>query len=282
MVTNNRTYYAQNREDLILEAFFAGRKKGFYVDVGACHPHVASVTKRFYLNGWRGINIEPQKELCHLFDIERPGDINVPYAISNDRGTAKMRAYIQNRGLTTFSDYIKDDYIDNGGDKTDDYEDIAVETIPLRDLFAIHKVKSIQFLKVDVEGYEYQVLESNDWNKYRPEVICIESNHIVKDWHKLLKENNYKKVFFDGLNEYYVDNLLKYTPVFEYVNEVIVKLKGGISSDDVDTINELHKEKTELEKLVAVYEDELVNLRGNIKRAVKLFPKKIKKRLKRR
>ena len=52
----NRIYCSQNREDLILEAFFIGEKKGFYVDVGAYDPDYDSVTKLFYLKGWNGIN----------------------------------------------------------------------------------------------------------------------------------------------------------------------------------------------------------------------------------
>jgi hypothetical protein len=171
---------------------------------------------------------------------------------------------------------------DNGGDKTDDFEDIAIETIPLKDLLAKHKVKSIQFLKVDVEGYEYQVLQSNDWKKYRPEVICIEANHIVKDWHGLLKENKYEMVFFDGLNEYFVDGLLKNPPTFNYVDEVIVNLKGGIASDDADVIYELRKQNANLEAEIASYERELTYLRGILKRAVKLLPEKIKNRLSRK
>jgi hypothetical protein len=79
---------------------------------------------------------------------------------------------------------------------------VPVET--LSNIFSAHKVTAIQFLKVDVEGFEYEVLEGNDWSKYRPEIICIESNHIVKDWHGLLEKNGYKKAFFDGLNEYFV------------------------------------------------------------------------------
>ena len=149
-IDKKRLYYAQNREDLILESFFPGMKKGFYVDVGACHPHVASVTKRFYNKGWRGINIEPQYGLYELFNIERPGDLNLNIGISEKSSEVIMRAYLNNRGLTTFASEIKNEYEGGRGDKTDEYEDLAVKMITLKQLFTDQKVESIQFLKIDI------------------------------------------------------------------------------------------------------------------------------------
>jgi hypothetical protein len=60
MITNHLVSYAQNREDILLRAFFDPKEVGFYVDVGAYDPDDDSVTRLFYDRGWRGINIEPQ------------------------------------------------------------------------------------------------------------------------------------------------------------------------------------------------------------------------------
>jgi hypothetical protein len=65
-------------------------------------------------------------------------------------------------------------------------------------------VKDIHFLKIDVEGYEYPVIIGNDWNKYRPYVVCLEANHMSKDWHKTMTDKKYRLLISDGLNEYYV------------------------------------------------------------------------------
>lgn len=276
---NERVYYAQNREDLILESFFRDTKKGFYVDVGACHPHVASVTKRFYLKGWRGVNIEPQTELCALFDIERRRDTNVNVAISDKEAQVMMRAYINNRGLTTFASDMKSEYEHGKGDKTEEFEDIPLTTITLRQLLADQKVTSIQFLKVDVEGFEYEVLNGNDWSRFRPEVICIEANHIIKDWRGLLAENKYEKVFFDGLNEYYVDSLTDRASKFNYVDHVVTSLRGGIASDDLDLIKEANERYDKHILHTEVLQRELQSVKKMLRRVVSLLPLRVKTKL---
>jgi len=74
---NGPTYYAQFYEDYILGYVFKGQTRGFYVDVGANDPDDSSVTKYFYLAGWRGINIEPIPELVEKLNTSRPEDANV-------------------------------------------------------------------------------------------------------------------------------------------------------------------------------------------------------------
>jgi len=203
--------YAQNREDVILDAFFPGVEKGFYVDVGANHPEHDSVTKLFYEKGWSGINIEPNGRLFHLLQSERPNDINLQLGVSNHDDELDFREYVGvGDGLSTFSADMKQSYAKTQSTMspfTKDFHDYKVQVTTLAKIFAKQQVQVVDFLKVDVEGYEYEVLEGNDWQKYRPEIICIEANHINKDWHPLLKNAKYQQVFYDGLNEYFVDSL---------------------------------------------------------------------------
>src|ERR1700742_2763080 len=98
--------YAQNREDILLDAFFRDIEQGFYVDVGASHPVVSSVTKLFYEKGWRGINIEPSHKYYKLLEEDRPEDINLNVGISDKKGTLTLREY-QGYGLSTFSPMMK-------------------------------------------------------------------------------------------------------------------------------------------------------------------------------
>lgn len=212
--------YAQNREDIILRGFFKDRKKGFYVDVGAGSPMFDSVTRNFYQAGWNGINIDPIERIYKDLQKARPRDTNLNLGVSNKEGTLSFREYVCD-GFSTFAQNIKDQYTKHSDKNTDEYRDYEVKTMRLADILAAQKVKSIQFLKVDVEGYEYEVLESNDWKKYRPEVICIEANHVKKDWRKLLKDNGYELAFFDGLNEYYADSRTNIAKNFSYVDSVI-------------------------------------------------------------
>jgi FkbM family methyltransferase len=197
--------YAQNNEDVILNAYFSDVAKGVYVDVGAYHPKEDSVTKHFYEKGWRGVNIEPVKRLYGLLVEDRPEDVNVHAGISDKPGTLKLREYA-NVGLSTFSDDIKRHYHDDPDPQTAIYQDVAVSVTTLRDLFAQYDVKHIHFMKIDVQGFEREVLQGNDWKRYRPEMICIEAGHIVenKDWRLLLESHHYTKVWNDGLNDYYL------------------------------------------------------------------------------
>lgn len=195
--------YAQNFEDVHLAAFFSDVDKGFYVDLGANDPVVHSVTKRFSLAGWRGINIEPIEDRYRALILDRPVDINLPIGISNAPGTLKFRKYV-GEGLSTFSPAMMAQYAEQVSDSTESYRELEVEVRTLRDVLAEHTQGPIHFMKIDIEGFEYEALEGNDWTRFRPEVLCIEANHIVRDWHDLLREAGYSLAFFDGLNEYFV------------------------------------------------------------------------------
>ncbi len=213
--------YAQNREDILLSGFFDLTKPGFYVDVGAEGATDLSVTKFFYDKGWRGINIEPIPRLYETLVRERPRDINLNIGIANKRGTLQFREY-SGSGFSTFSETMKAVYSSDPQKLTKNFRDYTVETLTLADVFRAQNVASIQFLKIDVEGFEYEVIESNDWATYRPQVICIEANHVQKNWRVVLRNNHYEQVFFDGLNEYYVDKTQKkLLKDFSYIETVI-------------------------------------------------------------
>lgn len=191
--------YAQYNEDLILSVLLYDVEKGFYVDVGANYPTVDSVTKLFYEKGWHGINIEPIESLYKQLAKDRPNDINLQYGVGTESGTAIFREYTEVPGHSTFDTKQKREH-----DRGMPYKDYKVTIRPLTDILEKQQVGHIHFLKVDVEGFEYEVIKGSDWTKYRPEVLCIEANHVSKDWRPILRRNRYKLFIFDGLNEYYV------------------------------------------------------------------------------
>jgi FkbM family methyltransferase len=242
--------YAQNREDRILEAFFPNLKKGFYVDVGANHPIKESVTKIFYQKDWNGINVEPNKSLFEMLEFDRPRDINFNIGISNKNGTLEFTEY-NGDGLSTFSQATKKEYESSKDTFYHDYAQVVgsyqVEVKTLSEILNEASPEHINFMKIDVEGFEYEVLEGNDWEKYRPEVICIEVNHIKKDWRPLLADKGYELVFFDGLNKYYVAKECKeLNDKFSYPNQIL--LKGFIVSlPIIRKIKKLENEKNILE-----------------------------------
>lgn len=192
--------HAQFNEDIILAALFSNKKKGFYVDVGANDEEYHSVTKYFYKLGWSGINIEPIPRLFKEFEKKRKRDTNLNYAVSSKAGFLKFREYPNHDGLSTFSEKSKRE-----NEALDiPYEDYEVRVDTLTNIFQKFDVKEVDFLKIDVEGYEEEVIKSNDWDRYRPKVVCIEANHRSTNWQAIIKRHNYERVIFDGLNEYYV------------------------------------------------------------------------------
>ncbi len=193
--------YAQNREDLYLFALLGHVKKGFYVDVGANHPVQDSVTKLFYEKGWRGINIEPNQDLLKEIKYDRPEDINLGVGVGEKAGKEKFRIYPDQHGFSTLDGSVKNDH----KKESLKHKDVVISIEPLSTILEKRTKKSqkIDFLKIDVEGYEKQVILSNDWKKYRPTVVVVEAAGYGQ-WEKLITQEDYQKVFFDGLNNYYV------------------------------------------------------------------------------
>ena len=166
--------FSQAGEDMILRNLFSKIQDGFYVDVGAYHPTIGSNTyflQRF--KGWRGINIEPNPEQIHLFKKARPNDINLNVGISTK--SEKLNYYILKKGASTMNsfslDFLKKIGLENSIEKT-----VEVQTRPLQDVLKEHLPdnKSIDLLDIDVEGFDLEVLQSNDWDKYRPKSVMVE------------------------------------------------------------------------------------------------------------
>jgi hypothetical protein len=122
--------------------------------------------------------------------------------------------------------------------RTNSYHDQTVPVMTLAKLLAAHPLEHIHFMKIDVEGFEYQVLAGNDWTKYRPEVICIEATRKIKEYGQLLAKNDYELVWNDGLNDYYLaKESLGRKANFNYTDAML--LNGQILPHHV--VNALHK-----------------------------------------
>ena len=165
--------FAQEGEDLILSRIFHSKKNGFYVDVGAHHPQRFSNTYLFYLQGWRGINIDAMPGSMEKFKQIRPEDINLEAGISSS--AEELTYYVFNESaLNTFSESVA-----AAKDGLRDYkiiDRVPVKTCKLSDILDryVPEGQEIDFFSIDVEGLDYQALLSNDWVRYRPRVVVAE------------------------------------------------------------------------------------------------------------
>ena len=161
-------------EDMVLRRIFNEKTKGFYVDVGAHHPRLYSNTYYFYKKGWRGINIDAMPGSMRLFNRLRPKDINIEAAVFDKKQT--LTYYMLND--SALNGFSRVPTVETNG--TEEYRvigEIKVETSRLKEILDSHLPQGteIDFLSVDVERSELEVLRSNDWDKYRPKVILVES-----------------------------------------------------------------------------------------------------------
>ncbi|MFA9218795.1 MAG: FkbM family methyltransferase [Sphingomonadaceae bacterium] len=198
--------YAQNGEDVLLWRALGHLRNGFYIDVGANDPVLHSVTKAFYDAGWSGINIEPLPSFHQAFLTQRPRDINLAVA------AGATEASITLFDVPSVNGWASTDQQVAAAHRAEGYE-LAELQVPLRTLSAIcaeHVQGEIHFLKVDVEGFEGEVLRGMDWQRWRPWVLVIEAtlpnsrvtNH--DSWEHLVTTQGYRYAYFDGLNRYYV------------------------------------------------------------------------------
>ncbi|HET9142500.1 FkbM family methyltransferase, partial [Actinophytocola sp.] len=199
--------YAQNAEDVVLARLFADQRTGRYVDLGAGDPIEASVTKHFYDLGWRGLNVEPIPELAEKLRANRPEDVTRAVAVGAKPGTAVLHLVAPEWGWSTLDDGLARGYRE---DQHWEVRDIEVEVVTLAALLDEHP-GPVDFLKIDVEGAEQDVIDGADWDRHRPRVVVIEATEPGSPtpthdrWEPVLLDAGYRCALFDGLNRFYVD-----------------------------------------------------------------------------
>jgi FkbM family methyltransferase len=215
-----KTSFAQEGEDMIMNRFFEHKAKGVYVDVGAHHPFRFSNTAFFYRKGWTGINIDPLPSAAPLFKKYRKRDVNIQKGVSLEE--KQLTYYSFNEpAYNTFSEEKANEYI-NANLVLPDVQKIKIDTVPLRKILDEHipARTTIDFLTIDTEGLEMEVLRSNNWEKYRPSIIILEShlieiekflnselNLFMKDLGYSLVAKSYYSYFYKK-NEFDLQNIL--------------------------------------------------------------------------
>jgi FkbM family methyltransferase len=198
--------YAQNLEDFHLNLVFGDRSRGTYVDVGGGHPVADNVSFYFYLKGWSGLVVEPQVDLAAGYRGIRPRDHIVSCLAGQNDGEIDFHVV---EGLHGLSSAVKEN-AESARQYGTDYRTERRAVRRLSRLIDEAGISEIDFLKIDVEGAEADVLGGLDLMRHRPRVILVEAiNPNVKEgdwarWETTLTDAGYSFVFFDNLNRFYL------------------------------------------------------------------------------
>lgn len=205
-----KSYYSQFGEDVVINRLLR-ENQGFYVDVGAYHPKHLSNTYLLFKKGWRGINIDPNPYAIRLFKKYRKNDINLAVGISRESAIRTFFLF-SHSNWNTFSaakaaEWKKRIDVRYLGER-------RVECLPIRAVLDQYfpKDAAIGLMNIDVEGLDLEVLESNDWAKYRPKVIVIECANFdaarpeLSAVYLFLTKQDYRLFVFLGLSLIFVRN----------------------------------------------------------------------------
>ena len=200
-------YFSQTAEDVILQIYLP-EKHGFYLDIGAGRPITGSNTFALYLRGWRGVCIDPISVNSRLQKIFRPKDEILNILISSQESEIDFWEF-EPYEYSTASRAVADRVKLYPGIRLLSYSKKLVK--PLSSIAPNLSPLEPGLLSVDVEGFDLEVLKSNDFMKFRPRVICVEEweatlgDHLDSEIETLLIQNNYKRKAWTGLSSVYVE-----------------------------------------------------------------------------
>jgi FkbM family methyltransferase len=186
--------------DVVIKDIFKNKKKGIYIDVGCHHPLINNNTYLLYKNGWRGINVDLDFSSIDMFNYFRPDDCNKLKAVSNIKGFTKFYFFHNRAPKNTISKKSS-----KGAKLIKRIETDTLDNIIKKSKFLI---KKIDFLSIDVEGNELNVLKGLNFKKYKPKVVVLEfidpsikefyghkiENIMSSKIYKFMKNRNYKLV----------------------------------------------------------------------------------------
>lgn len=169
-----RLSYSRAGEDLVINEIFKSKGTGTYIDIGCHDPIKNSNSYLFYNKGWRGLNIDANEEKINLLNIVKPLDVNINLAVSSEKGEIEYLEIEGDDSMNTtktefYNNFIKDQ---NYNIKKKSF----IRCDSLKNILETHlEFSEIDFMTIDVEGSELEILNSNNWNKFKPKVLLIET-----------------------------------------------------------------------------------------------------------
>lgn len=186
--------YAMNNEDTAVLNYFKDRKNGFYVDVGCYHPIHRNNTHLLHKQNWSGINIDTSQFSIDLFNYMRPKDLNYNCAISDKNENIKLFYQKELSQLST-TEKGQAESVFQGNIKEKEMQAFTLDEVLNRDRY---KKSKIDFLDIDVEGADLKVLKGLSFDKFKPELICIEIHEKeveLSEIYKFLVDKKYELIW---------------------------------------------------------------------------------------
>lgn len=169
-IISKKNYFSFSGVDILIQNIFRNKEKGFYIDIGCQHPIRNNNTYLLYKKGWSGINVDLDQGNIDLFNSSRTSDHNVSIAVSNKVGEVDLFYFHEKSPINTIDE------------KTSQFQNAKVKSIKKVKTNTLNNIikssnysdKKFDFLSIDVEGHELQVLQGLDFSIYSPDVIVVE------------------------------------------------------------------------------------------------------------
>lgn len=191
--------YSYGGVDLIVNYILKNKKNGFYIDVGAQHPIENNNTYILHKKGWRGINIDLDKRNIRLFNNVRSEDINLNFAVSSMETEQELYFYHDGSPINTLEKKVAD------YQRAKIKETKKISTTTLNKILKNYKIPVVDYLNIDVEGHEIDVLRGFDIKSYSPQVVSVEFLDLNQP-NLEIKNNNIDRVLSSDIYKYMIKN----------------------------------------------------------------------------
>ncbi len=195
---NSNNHLGEFGEDIFISRFFKNKSTGNYVDIGCYHPIKSSLTYKLFKKGWTGLNVDLSKISIDLFNLSRPNDLNIQAAVTDFDGET---FYYENGSINQ----------QNSLKENSNLKKIPIKAYKLSTILKKNNFKKIDFLNIDVEGFDFKVLSTLNFSEIKPSMICIEENNyntqkiLETSTHKYLSNNGYFLASKFGVSLIYID-----------------------------------------------------------------------------
>ena len=186
--------YAMDNEDTAILDYFKDKKNGFYVDIGCYHPIHRNNTYLLHMQNWSGINVDTSQFSIDLFDYMRPKDLNYHCAISDKNENIKLFYQKELSQLST-TEKSQAEKVFQGNIKQKEINAFTLDEILSRGKY---KNSKIDFLDIDVEGADLKVIKGLSFDKFKPELVCIEIHEKevkLSEIYKFLVDKKYELIW---------------------------------------------------------------------------------------